>query len=170
MTWTIRVGTADDVEALRQIELAAGARFREVGLDAIADDDPPAAEALLHHVDTGTVWVATEEHGVPIGYATASVVDDEGHLDQVSVVPTASGQGIGRALIDHVHAWARDDGRDTVTLTTFLEVAWNGPYYERLGYVVVAAGDLGPELAAIRAAETAAGLDISPRAAMRIFL
>jgi GNAT superfamily N-acetyltransferase len=170
MAWMIRAGAADDVEAMQRIELEAGARFREIGLDAIADDDPPAATTLLRHVDAGTAWVAVDETGHRIGYATASVVDDNGHLDQVSVVPDAAGRGIGRALIDHVHAWARATGHDAVTLTTFTNVAWNGPYYERLGYEMVAAEHLGPELAAIRADEIAAGLEVSPRTAMRINL
>ena len=37
---SIRLGTAADSSALAEIEVAAGARFREVGMDAIADDEP----------------------------------------------------------------------------------------------------------------------------------
>lgn len=151
---------------MRAIEVDAGERFRTVGLDAIADADPPDPHELRHHVADGTAWVATLD-GEPVGYATASAVDDEAHLDQVSLVGSAAGLGIGRALIDRVLAWGRASGFPTLTLTTFRDVAWNGPYYERLGFRFLAERALGPELRAIRAAEQEAGIDVSPRAAMR---
>ena len=40
---------------------------------------------------------------------------------------------------------------DRLTLTTFTDVPWNRPYYERLGFTVL--DDLGPELAALVAHE-----------------
>ena len=54
-----------------------------------------------------------------------------------------------------------------MTLTTFRDVPWNGPYYERCGFRVVEPGELGPGLRRIRAAEVARGLDAEPRVAMR---
>lgn len=162
----IRAATAADVERMRTIEIDAGARFREIGLLAIAADDPPEPAVLLAHVRAGTAWVA-EVDGEVVGYATASVVDAEAHLDQVSVMGAAAGRGVGRALIDRVLSWGRASGFPTVTLTTFRDVAWNGPYYERLGFVAVHEAGLGPELGAIRTAERVAGIDVAPRQAMR---
>jgi GNAT superfamily N-acetyltransferase len=161
----IRTATADDVEVMRAIEVDAGERFRSIGLDVIADDDPPSPEQLRRHVADGTAWVA-ESDGRVAGYATASVVDGDGHLDQVSVLGSAAGRGVGRALVARVEQWTRDAGLPAVTLTTFRDVAWNGPYYERLGFTTLAEDDLGPELAAIRRFEIEAGLDVMPRVAM----
>lgn len=162
----IRAATDADVERLRAVEVDAGARFRDVGLAAIADDDPPEAPVLLAHVQAGTAWVAEVDAEV-VGYATASVVDAEAHLDQVSVTGAAAGRGVGRALIEQVLSWGRASGFPSVTLTTFRDVAWNGPYYERLGFVAVPEDDLGPELRTVRLAERAAGIDVAPRQAMR---
>jgi hypothetical protein len=53
-----------------------------------------------------------------------------------------------------------------MTLTTFADVPWNAPYYERCGFRVMAADEITPGLAAIRAAEAAAGLDRWPRVCM----
>ena len=83
-----------------------------------------------------------------IGYAVGSRLDGEAHLDQVSVEPSWRGHGIGRMLIEEVVAWGRTVGLRTLTLTTFTDVAWNGPYYSRLGFVALAPDELGPELAA----------------------
>ena len=107
-----------------------------------------------------------EEGDRIVGYATASIVDGEGHLDQVSVVPEAGGKGFGSSLIGEVHHWAEVNGFPSVTLTTFRDLPWNGPYYARLGYVPLADDELGPELHAIRQAETrSACLDGSARMA-----
>jgi GNAT superfamily N-acetyltransferase len=167
MKVTLRLAVIGDVERLRDIEVDAGARFRSVGLDVIADDEPPTAEALIAYVEHGAAWVAESTDGLVVGYATASIVDHEGHLDQVSLIGAAAGHGIGRLLIDKVCEWTQVQGIKTVTLTTFRGVAWNGPYYARMGFVGIEPTKLGPELAAIRSAEQQAGIEVSPRIAMR---
>ena len=45
-------------------------------------------------------------------------------------------------------ATARTEGRPALTLTTFGDVPWNAPYYQRLGFVIVDPAEQGPELAA----------------------
>jgi ribosomal protein S18 acetylase RimI-like enzyme len=163
----IRPPRADELPILREIERRAGRIFVGVGLATVADEDPPPVEHLAAHVATGTAWVAVDDGDRPAGYAIASVVDGEGHLDQVSVDPDHGRRGLGRALVDHVCTWAAAQGFDAVTLTTYRDVPWNGPLYVRYGFEALADGELGPELAAIRAAERARGLDIQPRIAMR---
>ncbi|MCP3853676.1 MAG: GNAT family N-acetyltransferase [Actinomycetia bacterium] len=164
----IHRATAEDIPTIHHLELDAGQRFREIGMASVADDPPPSAEHLHSRIETGTIWVAVDGDGYNIvGYAMASVVDGEGHLDQVSVALDRQGQGIGRLLVEHVCAWAESEGFDGVTLTTFGEVAWNGPLYGHLGFEALPAEALGPELAGIRALEVQAGLDAEPRLAMR---
>ncbi len=68
----------------------------------------------------------------------AWVVDGEGLLDEVAVAPAHGRRGIGRALVDEVVAWAAAGGFPSVTLATFRDVPWNAPYYEKLGFEVVA--------------------------------
>jgi GNAT superfamily N-acetyltransferase len=92
-------------------------------------------------------------------------IDGYAHIEQVSVHPGHSRQGIGRMLIDHVGTWATSRGLAGLTLTTFTEVPWNAPYYARLGFRVVT--DLSPGLRALRAHEAAIGLDAWPRVVMR---
>ena len=38
---TIRPARPDELETLRELEIAAGAPFRDLGMDPIADDTPP---------------------------------------------------------------------------------------------------------------------------------
>ena len=162
----IRQAVEHDIARLREIERDAGEMFRTIGLNAIADDEPADPETLRQHVAGATAWVAERSSAV-IGYALASIVDGNAHLGQVSVIRAAQGHGVGRMLIEQVEQWGREQCVDAVTLTTFADVRWNGPYYAHLGYEPVAPEELTPDLAKIRADETANGIDVRPRMAMR---
>ncbi|WP_280437581.1 GNAT family N-acetyltransferase [Nocardia carnea] len=161
----IREAIATDIPRLQEIEVRAGEPFAAVGMDAVAGDEPLSAEVLGAFVLDGRAWVWVHG-GVPVGYLIVSVVDGNAHIDQVSVLPGYRGQRIGRRLIDRAVRWAAERGLPAITLTTFTEVAWNGPYYARLGFRYLDAADETPGLRAVRAAEIAHGLDRWPRACM----
>jgi GNAT superfamily N-acetyltransferase len=163
---TIRPARPDELETLRELEIAAGAPFRDLGMDLIADDTPPSTVVLRGALDRGGLWVI-EDGGAVAGYLMDDVVDGGPHLEQVSVHPDHARRGLGARLVEDLVARARADGHHAVTLTTFVDVPWNGPYYVRLGFRPLADDELGPGLRAIRRAEAARGLDRWPRLAMR---
>ncbi len=162
----IRPATDDDLPVLQDIEIAAGRPFAEIGMTAVAEDEPPPLETLREFQRAGRAWVWTDDGDHPIGYLVLGVVDQMAHIDQVSVHPDHRGRRIGKQLIDHAVFWAKDHGMQSITLTTFVDVAWNGPYYERLGFRYLPEEEQTPGLHAIRAAEAAHGLDDWPRAIM----
>lgn len=162
----IRLAEPADLAYLPEIDVAAGAAFRDVGMEAVADDDAPPLALFEAHLAEGRVWVWGQRKQPPAAFCLVEVVDGTAHIEQISVRPDHARRGIGAALIDHLDQWARDRGLPEVTLTTFRDVPWNAPYYARLGFTVVADADLGPGLAAIRAAEAERGLDRWPRVVM----
>lgn len=165
----VRPAVPDDVALLAAIEVAAGARFRAVGMDAIADDEPLPDDLLRAARDEGRLWVA-ELDGVVVGYALGERVGPAGaqhHLEQVSVVPEAGGHGVGAALVEAVVDWARSAGGGSLTLATFRDLPWNAPWYERLGFAIVADDALDDALRTVRDHEAAVGLDVSARVCMR---
>ncbi|MGZ6673473.1 MAG: GNAT family N-acetyltransferase, partial [Solirubrobacteraceae bacterium] len=81
--------------------------------------------------------------------------------------PAHARRRVGAALVEHLAALAAAEGRPALTLTTFRDVPWNAPYYERLGFRVVAPADQGPELAAVVAEEAERIPGDAPRVAMR---
>jgi ribosomal protein S18 acetylase RimI-like enzyme len=170
MTVPVRPSRADDGPALREIERVAGEQFRQVGLDDVADGEPATVEVLADYARAGRSWVAVDDRDRPLGYVIVDVVDDEAHIEQISVRPDRQRAGIGRALIDHVQGWACKTGRSAITLTTFTDVPWNRPWYERLGFVVMDQREIGPELEAVRETETGHGLDPAQRVCMRLDL
>lgn len=162
----IRAARASDGAALIEIERAAGERFRDVGMPEIADDDPGSVDELAEYAANGRSWVAVDDAGAALGYVLVELVDGNAHIEQVSVLPSAQGIGIGRALLDHVATWARARDAAALTLMTFRDVPWNAPLYEHIGFRVLADSELGPELRAVRARETAHGLDPATRVCM----
>ncbi len=168
--YTLRLAAAGDLEAMRDVECDAGRRFLELpaatGLHEIADDDPPAVEVLAASLDNDAAWVVTDHEGV-VAYAVASMIDDDAHLDQVSVRIAHQGRGLGTALVEAVCEWARELSFEAVTLTTFRDVTFNGPFYASLGFVEVPEAECGDELRSLRQHERFIGLDVQPRIVMR---
>ncbi len=72
--------------------------------------------------------------------------------------------------MERLEEWATEHGLPAITLTTYSDVPWNGPYYRRLGFRTLAEHELTPALWGIRRAEAARGLDRWTRAAMRLDL
>jgi ribosomal protein S18 acetylase RimI-like enzyme len=180
----IRPPRHDELERLREIERAAGQLFLAAGLPEIAGDEPLPVAVLDKYRHAGWAWVVTVDGagGAAAGYVIVDVLDDvfagvlddprgrpgrSAHVEQVSVHPDNAGLGLGRRLLDHVAAVARQRGLDAVTLTTFRDIAWNAPYYERCGFRVLDEAELGPGLRRVRDTEAAHGLDPARRVCMR---
>lgn len=164
---TLRNAVPADLPRLQDIEVAAGTAFRPLGMAAIADDEPLTLAELERYRTAGHAWVAAAEDGTVVAYLVGEPVDGAFHIEQVTVDPAAARRGVGRALIEHAADHARGLRLSGLTLTTFTEVPWNAPYYERLGFRPLAPADLTPGLRAIRAAEAEHGLDRWPRVCMR---
>jgi ribosomal protein S18 acetylase RimI-like enzyme len=67
----IRDARFGDLPALREIERAAGALFREIGMPEIADDEPLPIEVLSGYVTAGRAWVAVDPEPTPAGPTVA---------------------------------------------------------------------------------------------------
>ena len=168
VTLRIRPGEPGDEARLQDIERLAGQRFRQIGMDQIADDDPPPLEQLAGCVRDGRCWVAEADEGELVGYLIVEEVDGNAHIEQVSVVPVRQGAGVGRRLIDAALDWARIGGRPALTITTFTDVPWNRPLYEHLGFRVLDEQEIGPGLRELREVEARHGLDPDIRVCMRL--
>lgn len=163
----IRAAVPADAETLLAIEVAAGRQFADIGMGFVADGDPGTVEELLEYMRDGRAWVVADEADRPVAYLIALWVDGYAHVEQVSVHPDAAGRRMGAALVEHLAGWARERGAPALTLTTYAEVAWNAPYYERLGFRRLDDAEISPGLRRIREAEAAHGLDQWPRVVMR---
>ncbi|KAL9621647.1 MAG: hypothetical protein Q9160_003899 [Pyrenula sp. 1 TL-2023] len=147
----IRSATPSDVFQLPRLEIVGGDIFRTVGMVAIADDAPPALALFQASQETGHIWVATTQTSASspddvqkiVGYVEIHLLQlaegqpQSAHIQQVTVSPEFAGQRIGARLVQHVEAWAMEQRFENISLTTFRDVPWNAPYYQRLGFSVV---------------------------------
>jgi GNAT superfamily N-acetyltransferase len=164
----IRRSEAADSGRIQEVDVSAGTRFAEIGMQWVADHEPTSLAELDEYARAGHSWVAVDgDSGVIVGYVVVDLVDGCAHVEQLSVERTRQGEGFGKALIAEVESWASDEGIPALTLTTFSSVDWNGPLYEHLGFAVVEEGELSPGLKAIRGHERERGLEPPRRICMR---
>ncbi len=157
----VRIAVREEFDRLLEVEEASGRLFADAGMGPFPDGGDDS-----HLEDAAIVFVSGDPAA---GFACVGIVDGSAHLWQLSVHPSESRRGRGRALVAAVCGWAASNGYRGVTLTTFRDVAWNGPFYRGLGFHAI--DDPLPELAAIRDRETMIGLDdLGVRIAMRIDL
>ena len=83
------------------------------------------------------------------------------------MLQSAGRRGIGRALVEASCGWAEQAGYRSVTLCTYRDVPWNGPFYRSAGFVELAPDALVCRPGGVRATERANGLDdLGPRVVM----
>ena len=162
----IRDALPDDLRRLVEIEDAAETTFPALSMDFDPLPGGTSVEELAPYAEGGRAFVAADDADLAVAYVLVDVLDGAGHIEQVSVHPEHARQGIGRRLIERAAVWARAHGYRSLTLTTYLDVPWNAPYYERLGFRQLAAREETAGLRAIRAHERSIGLDIWPRTSM----
>jgi GNAT superfamily N-acetyltransferase len=165
----LRAGNSADVDALQALQLRAGILFRDAGLLAIADSPPTDAATFDASIRDDLLHVAMIADRLA-GFTLALQSEADCHLEQMSVDPAFGRRGVGGVLLRHLVELARSRGCERVTLSTFSDLAWNGPFYERFGFAYVPSGDLTPALVDVRRLEAEAGLDMSRRAIMALHL
>jgi GNAT superfamily N-acetyltransferase len=165
--YAIRPARPADLATLPIIERAAAALFRGTPYTYLADDDLVSTDVDLDHE---YVWVAVDQADQPIGFALVHLLDESVHVHELDVHPHYARQGLGQRLIVVVAGWARARGATALTLTTFADVPWNGPYYARLGFRTLDLAALSPGLQAVRQAEADNGLPMEHRICMQLDL
>lgn len=163
--YIVAPAAAEDLPRVPIIELAAAQLLRGHAPDAVLKETSSEAE-LITALHDGRLWVA-RANGLAVGYAHVQPIDAvTAHLEEVDVLPEHGRRGVGTKLVTHVCEWARANGYERVTLTTFREVPWNMPFYQKLGFVVVPQGQLGAQLLRRIHDEASRGLDPLRRVVM----
>jgi N-acetylglutamate synthase-like GNAT family acetyltransferase len=155
----LRVMREEDRAAATACDDAAMQTFRDAGLDLPDDPEEIGGDLVLVGLLDGRV----------VGVAAVELQDDAWHLAEMAVHPGAQRRGVGTSLLLDVLDRAHRAGVAAVTLTTFRDVPFNGPFYLRHGFEVVDETTY-PWLRSARAHERATGIDLAPRVAMRRLL
>ena len=164
--YSIVAARPHDLARLPVIELDAARLLSGHAPESVLNETT-SDEKFLGASRAGLLWVVLADD-VAVGFALVDVIDaSTAHLEEIDVLPAHGRRGLGTQLVAHVCRWAETNGFEYVTLTTFRDVRWNRPFYERLGFRVMRAADLSPALRGIVEDETRRGLDPQRRVAMR---
>jgi GNAT superfamily N-acetyltransferase len=153
----VRHARAADLRHLAAIEDAGVPLFEEAFGDLGGDPLASPGTDGRDRVGVPGFLLVTGEAGSPTGFAHVTYVDGSAHLAQLSVRPERMREGLGSALVraSMIEAWHA--GYDRMSLTTYRDLAWNGPFYAGLGFAEVARPE--PFEVRQREHERALGLD-----------
>lgn len=165
-TYRILPARSEHLAMLPEIENAAATLFPEGLLPQELRTQTTSIESFDTARQRGLLWVAISSDNKPVGFALAEDHGKTLHLAELDVHPGHQRRGIGRAMLEQVCQYTLDAGYQGITLTTFSHIPWNAPWYERLGFRMLKAEELSPELRAILLAEAQRGLDPKVRVAM----
>jgi len=126
----LRPAVAADVVAVTDLVDAAYGHY----VDRIGILPGPMREDYSQVIGTADVTVA-EEAGAIVGVLVLGITDQGFVIDNVAVHPSGQGRGLGRALLEHAEAAARQAGFDSIYLYTHEQMTENLALYTRIGYV-----------------------------------
>jgi GNAT superfamily N-acetyltransferase len=165
--YLIRLATSADLAQLALVEQRANAMFADTGLLDTLNAVMTPVEWLREAIALDRLWVAVASDDQPVGFALATTVDGNAHLDELDVDPAHGRRGLGSALVETVCAWAHQSGFPAITLTTLRHIPWNAPFYEKLGFRILEAPDQSDAQRQLLHDEIAHGLPAEGRVIMR---
>ena len=152
----VRPAEEADLDLLAGIERAADRLFVE-RFQCI--DWPAPTPGRSRVVVPGFILVAecSRPSGLVLaGFTHVLALQGGAHLEQIAVDPRWSRRGIGSELLRATMREAARLGYESMTLRTYADIAWNGPFYARFGFVE--SDPDSSELRRIKAEELAEGI------------
>jgi GNAT superfamily N-acetyltransferase len=133
----IRPAHPDELALLPDLEVASDTLFLSLAIGPLpppgtVDELRAALMVLVATVATATPATATP-HPV-CGFARIDQLAGGAHLEQLAVHPDHTRQGIGRELLRAACAWASAAGYAQISLATYRDVPWKGPFYASEGF------------------------------------
>lgn len=163
--WSLRLARPEDADAMPAIERAAADLFtHDPGLESFDPDDTWEVDDLRRLIRKGHCLVSHVGEEIA-GFIVTEPFRRELHIWEMNVHPRFQQRGIGAGLVRAAMIDARNAGFEALTLTTFRDLAWNAPFYRRLGFEEIAP-ERHARLATVLSDETADGLPRARRCAM----
>ena len=124
MTISVRTALACDVKAMHAIR-------NGVQENRLSDPHQIDEASYRRYIEAASAWVAESDDGI-VGFA--AVDSGSATVWALFVDPQVEGAGIGRALHEHLLAWAHNQGIGTLTLTTGRDTR-AASFYRRAGWI-----------------------------------
>jgi GNAT superfamily N-acetyltransferase len=122
----IRPVRHDELALLPALEATADTLFEPLDIGPLPGPSTPE--------QFGAALVVLVAGRPPVGLCRIDAIDGGAHLEQLSVHPGHTRRGLGRALLRAGVEWAASRGYPELTLCTYRDVPWNGPFYASEGF------------------------------------
>lgn len=138
----LRAATSTDIPQICHVDTEASLRFGSIqALSDLADGShgPLEPQTVQEWLNKGSIYVV-EDGSTLTGFVAAQPRDSVLYVAELAVLESEQGRGIGSMLLDRIINLARQEARDAgrtsarVSLTTYADVHWNGPWYRKRGF------------------------------------
>ncbi|MEM9153269.1 MAG: GNAT family N-acetyltransferase [Cyanobacteria bacterium P01_F01_bin.3] len=176
--YRIRLAQVIELPQLASIEQAASTLFASTDFASEIGQETLPLKVLQKQQAEGLIWVATDQSDAPVGFAVALDIDKDRqqgcdrtlHLHELSVAPAHGRQGLGTRLVRQVVQFATEAGFQNITLSTFRDIPWNAPFYQKLGFQAMKSVEMKKAHRQIWQREKQEGFMLSERIFMRLEL
>ncbi|CAI0997815.1 GNAT family N-acetyltransferase [Serratia grimesii] len=167
----IRLAQQPDITQMIAVERSAAQLFlQHPAWCFIAEEPGMSPQQHADFIQRQHTWLMESAAGEVVGFIAVIPQPQDWHIAELSVAANWQRQGIGRRLLAEVAAQAALQGAQRLTLTTFIDVPWNAPYYQRLGFKPIAVEQLSATLRHQLAEDSAHGFAADSRCAMEFTL
>jgi ribosomal protein S18 acetylase RimI-like enzyme len=165
MNYNIRHATEKDLSALCDIEHESDKIFSIYHIPAITLSPKNPVSYWFPYLGHATLRIAISDTKI-LGFYLVTEIDGQAYLKQISVRPDHHQKGIGKALLQDAFLQAQQRGYIAMTLTTYRDIPFNAPLYQKYGFIAFVPDHTWPELSHIRKDEQSSDLEIRKRCAM----
>lgn len=144
----IRLAEQSDIPRITEIEISASQKFLTLENAPYCANCTVPAEQLEAACAQKLFWVI-EDEAKTAGFLCALKIDRCLHIEELSVSMDHQGKGVGKELLSHVMNFAREKRYSGITLTTDKDIPWNGPFYQRIGFRILADQEKLPKVYAV---------------------
>ncbi|HMV29335.1 MAG TPA: GNAT family N-acetyltransferase [Anaerolineales bacterium] len=130
MNYSLRSATIQDAPAVTAcVNHAFGHYVERIGMKPA-----PMEMDYEHEIREHQVFVV-EDAGQVVGSLVLGITQEGFLLDVIAVEPKYWGKGVGRIMLEHAEAEAKQQGFDSIYLFTHEKMVENQALYKKVGYV-----------------------------------
>lgn len=151
-SFELRLARVEDLLWINEIKIRGDSRYGDLLVPR-----PLPKEFLQGRIDEEFLFVLNSSQAGVIGFVTFEEKDGALFIEQASVLPEYQGFGFSDLFLEKALEVADKKGFSKIFFTTNADIAWNAPYFERLGFRVLGDQELTPGLKQALHEESARG-------------
>lgn len=135
--YTLQLAKETHIPSLSAIEESVGAMFTPGSIPESVLAERVPRDVFADAVSQGRLLAVLDASQIPVGFAFWQNIGAFALLALIEVSPPHGQKGLGKALVLQVINQVAEAGFQQLYLTTFSNIPWNAPFYQKLGFVLL---------------------------------